>query len=70
MIAKNGIRVDSYAQRADGTLVDFDSLTGDERVRAATELKRKWLSGLFMGIAAFTPDYSSPEKDGEAGAGG
>lgn len=70
LITKSGIRVDSYVQRADGTLVNFDDLKGEERVRAATELKSKWLNGLFMGIATFTPDYSALEKKGEAGAGG
>lgn len=70
MMTKSGIRVDSYVQRADGTLVNFDDLTGEERVRAATELKCKWLNGLFMGIATFTPDYSALEKKGEDPAGG
>ena len=70
MITKSGIHVASYARRADGTLVDFDSLTGDERVRAATELKCKWLNGLFMGIAGFTPGCPSPEGSGKADAGG
>lgn len=69
MIASNGIRVDSYVQRADGTLVNFDDLKGEERIRAATELKRKWLNGLFMGVATFTPDYSALEKKNENSAG-
>lgn len=64
MIASNGIRVDSYVQRADGTLVSFDELKGGERVRAATELKYKWLNGLFMGVATFAPDYQTQAGDG------
>lgn len=70
MMTKSGICVDSYVQRADGTLVNFDDLKGEERVRAATELKCKWLNGLFMGTATFTPDYSALEKKEEAPAGG
>lgn len=64
-MTKSGIRVDSYVQRADGTLVNFDDLTGEERARAATELKCKWLNGLFMGIATFTPEYPAPEETPE-----
>lgn len=70
MMTKSGIRVDSYVQRADGTLVNFDDLTGEERTRAATELKCKWLNGLFMGIATFAPEETASEKRGEETAGG
>lgn len=66
MITESEIRVDSYVQREDGTLVNFDDLKGHERLRAATELKCKWLNGLFMGIAVFSPDHPSPEKTEEA----
>ena len=62
MITKHGIRVESFVQRADGTLVNFDDLKGEERVRAATELKAKYLNGLYLGKAVFTPDYSVLEK--------
>ena len=70
MVTESGICVESYVQREDGTLVNFDDLKGDERLRAATELKCKWLNGLFMGTATFTPDYSALEKKEEAPASG
>ncbi len=56
MTDKNGINVESYVQRADGTLVSFDELEGEERRRAATLLRCKWLSELFLGEAEFTPE--------------
>ncbi len=56
MTDKNGIRVESYVQRPDGTLVSFDGLEGEERRRAAALLRCKWLSELFRGEAEFTPE--------------
>lgn len=53
---KNGICVESYVQRQDGTLVSFDELEGEERRRAAALLRCKWLGELFRGEAEFAPE--------------
>ena len=58
MITKHGIRVESYVHRADGSLVNFDELQGEERVRAATELKKRYLNALFAGQAVFEEETS------------
>ena len=48
------ITVISYVHKG-GELVRFDDLTEEEKVRAATELKIRWLNGLFDGKAVFYP---------------
>lgn len=53
MTDKNGIRVESYVQRPDGTLVSFDELDEAERRRAAALLRGKWLGELFRGEAEY-----------------
>lgn len=56
MTDKNGIRVESYVQRQDGTPVSFDELDEAERRRAAALLRSIWLGELFRGEAEFTPE--------------
>ncbi len=59
MITKHGIRVESFVHKPDGSLVNFDELSGEERVRAATELKKRYLNALYAGTAVFVEDTSS-----------
>ncbi len=55
------IKVTSYVHRGD-ELVNFDDLTKEERKRAATELKVRWLNALFDGRAEF---YAVDENNGQ-----
>lgn len=54
MMTKHGIRVESFVYKADGSLVNFDDLDPEERRKAATELKKRYLNALFAGQAVFT----------------
>ena len=59
MITKHGIRVESFVHKPDGSLINFDELNGEERVRAATELKKRYLNALYAGTAVFVEGTSS-----------
>lgn len=52
MITKCGIRVETYVHTAEG-LVNFDDLTPEQKKKAATELKIRYMNAMFAGRAKF-----------------
>ena len=55
LVTKDGIKVISFVHTERG-LVDVDELTPEEKSRAATEIKLKWLNELYRGKAVFEAD--------------
>ena len=54
IVTPSGIRVISYVHTKDGGLREFDSLTEQEKRKAATELKLRYMNALFRGRATFS----------------
>lgn len=53
MMTKSGIRVTAYVTGADGEKIPFEALSEEQKRRAATELKARYLGELFRGRAVF-----------------
>lgn len=58
LVTKSGIKVISYVHTERG-LVDVDELTPEERTRAATEIKLRWMNELYRGKAVFEAGHTS-----------
>lgn len=60
---KKEIRTVSYVRsKEDGSLIRFDDLTYEQKVRAATELKIRYLKAMFPGVDFFP----TKQKEGMA----
>lgn len=55
LVTKYGIRVVSYVHTDQG-LVEFDDLTPEQKQKAATELKLRYMNDLYRGKAVFTAE--------------
>jgi len=55
LVTKDGIRVISFVHTERG-LVEMDDLAPEERARAATEIKLRYLNELYRGKAVFTAE--------------
>lgn len=54
MMTSSGINVISYVRDSrTGELINFDDLTQQQKAKAATELKTRYLNTLFAGVARF-----------------
>ena len=63
MVTKSGIRVESYVHDAKtGELIAFDDLTPEQKTKAATELKCRYINELFRGKGVTVRPMDEPAK--------
>lgn len=60
------IRTESYVTK-NGKLVRFDDLTLEEKRRAATELKLRYMRAMFPGVEFFVAPKEGDEANAAAG---
>lgn len=58
------IRTESYVYGKDGSLIRFDDLSYDQKVRAATELKLRYLRAMFPGVEFYAVGKKEQEATG------
>mgnify|MGYP006913124938 FL=1 len=56
------IRTVSYVHSKDGGLIRFDDLTYEQKVKAATELKLRYMRALFPGVDFFVAGTKPSEN--------
>ncbi len=56
------IRTESYVHSKDGGWIRFDDLTYEQKVKAATELKLRYLRAMFPGVEFFVPGTQPPSE--------
>lgn len=57
------IRTVSYVHGKDGSLIRFDDLTHEQKVKAATELKIRYMKAMFPGVDFFVAGTRPEERN-------